>query len=81
MKYLGYVYVLALALDCPPVLFPLPLAQGCCPPAQVCPSSAPVLLPGWEPCGPTVSVSPRANYVCVLHFTEWGKNSNERLLA
>lgn len=49
MKYVGYVYVLALALGCPLVLFPLQFNQGCCHLAQVCPSSAPVHLPGWEP--------------------------------
>jgi len=49
MKYLGYVYVLALTPGCPLVLFPLQFTPGHCHPAQVCPRGAPVLLPGWEP--------------------------------
>lgn len=49
MKYLGYVYALTLALGCPLVIFPLQFTQGWWHLAQVCPSSAPVRLPGWEP--------------------------------
>ena len=52
-KYLGYVYVLALALGCPLVLLPLQFTEGSCHLAQVCQSSAPLCLPGWEP--PVVS--------------------------
>lgn len=80
-KYLGCVYVLALALGCPLVLFPLQFTEGSCHLAQVCWSSAPLSSRLGASCGLTSSMSPRVNCIRVIHFTEWGKRSSERLLT
>lgn len=81
MKYVGYVYALALALGCSSFISTavqsrlLPSSPGL---SKQCSRASSRL---GASCGLTSSISRRVNYICVMHFTEWGKNSSERLLA